>query len=762
MAGRTKKNRTQSRGSPIFRQITAALLFLLSVFILLSLLFDITGPAGRFVEHVLKGLFGWAAFAIPLIFIYLAIGTSTGVGTKAEVKIRIWSGIVTIISFSIILHIFYHSPEILQGGFFEVIGRLFTDGVVLKSGGVVGGALGIPFIAVFDKVGTGIIIGFVLLISFMLATGITLYQILRFLFPFKFKDLAAAVSARLEKDEKKKGKTAKDVPNIQPESKEKVQIDIPIDAPAYTNSPQVEDILEALSVDEMPPAATAPKDAEKPDKEPAAPDAQQAPCDTAQKYRHPPLTILSRDMNTASPDTELELRANAQKLIDTLHSFGVDAKVINISRGPAVTRYELTPKAGVKISRITNLADDIALNLAAPSVRIEAPIPGKAAIGIEIPNSNTAITYIRSILASSEFKNSKSNISVALGKDIGGRNIIADLSKMPHLLIAGATGSGKSVCINSIIISLLYKASPEEVKLLLVDPKVVELGIYNGIPHLLIPVVTDTKKAAGALNWAVSEMMNRYKLFAEVGARDFTSYNKKVKGLDKSPLPQIVLIIDELADLMMVSPAEVEDAICRLAQMARAAGMHLVIATQRPSVDVITGVIKANIPSRIAFAVSSQVDSRIILDSAGAEKLLGRGDMLFLPLGKSKPVRIQGCFVNDKEVESVVNFLKENSMPNYDNDIVEHIENQAKESKTAVSDDDNDPLLADAIECVIDAGQASTSMLQRRLKLGYARAARIVDEMESRGIVGPFEGSKPRKVLISRQQWQEMLLNKKD
>lgn len=774
MARKRKNTKTQKQNPPIYRQITAAFLFLLSIFIFISLLFDITGPAGKFTENVLKGLFGWASLAIPLIFLYIAIGTSAG-GTQTEVKIRIWSGVITIVSFSIILHIFYHTPQSAQGGVIKVIQRLYADGVTLHSGGVIGGALGIPLISIFDKVGTGIIIGFILLISFMLATGITLYQILKVLFPFKFKELAGAVSDRLKKDDPKKGdKNPAAVVAEPPKStkKEKIQIDIPIVDKAYTNPPQVDDIIDALSLEDDQPIKTSPvapvKTEEKPEHEFKSVDnpdekLEEAPVQPPKAYRAPPVSLLSRDVNNQATDTELELRTNAQKLVDTLHSFGVDAKVINICRGPAVTRYELSPNAGVKISRITNLADDIALNLAAPAVRIEAPIPGKAAIGIEVPNANTATTYIRSIISSPEFKDAKSSISVALGKDIAGKTIVTDLAKMPHLLIAGATGSGKSVCINSIIISLLYKASPEEVKLLLVDPKVVELGIYNGIPHLLIPVVTDPKKAAGALNWAVSEMLKRYQLFAENACRDFASYNEKLKAEGRPKLPQIVIIIDELADLMMASPAEVEDSICRLAQMARAAGMHIVIATQRPSVDVITGVIKANIPSRIAFAVSSQVDSRIILDASGAEKLLGRGDMLYLPIGMSKPLRIQGCFVNDREVESVVTYLKENSTADYDDSIVEHIETNAKESTEAAEDDgDNDVMLPDAIECVIEAGQASTSLLQRRLKLGYARAARIIDEMESRGIVGPFEGSKPRKVLISRQQWQEMLLNKKD
>jgi len=480
-----------------------------------------------------------------------------------------------------------------------------------------------------------------------------------------------------------------------------------------------------------------------------------------EQYHYPPMHLLNNPKPTDNHNASEELMQNAELLVDTLKSFGVHTKILDISRGPTVTRYELQPSAGVKISKITSLADDIALNLATAGVRIEAPIPNKAAVGIEVPNKRISIVNIKEMIASPKFASAKSSLSVALGKDISGETIIADVGKMPHVLIAGATGSGKSVCINSIIISLLYKASPDDVRLLMIDPKVVELGIYNGIPHLLVPVVTDPRKAAGALNWAVTEMLNRYKLFADTQVRDIRGYNKLAKASDSmKPLPQIVIIIDELADLMMAAPNEVEDAICRLAQMARAAGMHLVIATQRPSVDVITGIIKANIPSRIAFAVSSGVDSRTILDGGGAEKLLGRGDMLFSPVGSPKPSRIQGCFVDDKEVERVVQFIKDGSSAEYDAEILDEIERQAVQEKKSGGGGDiadgADEMLPRAIECVVEMGQASTSALQRKLKLGYARAARIMDMMEERGIIGPFEGSKPRQVLITRDQWIEM------
>lgn len=472
------------------------------------------------------------------------------------------------------------------------------------------------------------------------------------------------------------------------------------------------------------------------------------------EYKSPPLSLLKspgRKRNESSNDKQI--LANAKTLEDTLNSFGVKAKVLQVSKGPVITRYEIQPAPGVKVSKIVNLADDISLNLAAPSVRIEAPIPGKAAVGVEVPNKHVSPVFMKEVLESEEFKSHPSNLAFALGKDIAGKVVIADIAKMPHLLIAGATGSGKSVCINTMINSIIYKSTPAQVRLIMIDPKVVELNNYNGIPHLLIPVVTDPKKAAGALNWAVQEMVSRYKMFADNGVRDIDRFNELKQKENEETLPQIVVIIDELADLMMVAPNDVEDAICRLAQMARAAGIHLVIATQRPSVDVITGVIKANIPSRIAFAVSSQTDSRTILDMAGAEKLLGKGDMLFYPVGINKPVRVQGAYISEKEVENIVDYIKNHHQtPEYNQDIIEEI---AVDKDDSSLHDDCDELLPQAIELVIDAGQASISMLQRRLRVGYARAARLIDEMEIRGIVSGFDGSKPRNVLITREEFEE-------
>lgn len=472
--------------------------------------------------------------------------------------------------------------------------------------------------------------------------------------------------------------------------------------------------------------------------------------DSYKNYRLPSPTLLNKVNKKSDENVRKKVIKNAELLERTLEDFGVDASISQVTVGPAITRYEIQPKPGVKVSKIVNLTDDIALSLAARSIRVEAPIPGKNAIGIEVPNDETQMVGIREIVESDEFKNFKSPLAMGLGKDVSGKIFISDIAKMPHLLIAGSTGSGKSVCVNTLINSILFKARPDEVKLLLIDPKVVELSNYNGIPHLLIPVVTDPSKAANALNWAVTEMNRRYKLFSESGSRDIKSYNEKAE----EKLPSIVIIIDELADLMMTSAKEVEDYICRLAQKARAAGMHLVIATQRPSVDVITGVIKANIPSRIAFAVSSRTDSRTILDMGGAEKLLGKGDMLFHPLGASKPERLQGAFISEGELEKVIDFVKgqfSSEEVKYEEDIIESI----SAVKTAPIDDE-DELLPQAIEFVVDTGQASASMLQRRFKIGFNRAARIIDSMEERGIVGQNEGSRPRKVLISKEQYEEM------
>lgn len=484
------------------------------------------------------------------------------------------------------------------------------------------------------------------------------------------------------------------------------------------------------------------------------------------KYAFPPLSLLKRGKNT-SGESDAQLRETAMKLQQTLKNFGVQVTVTNVSCGPAVTRYELQPEMGVKVSKIVGLADDIKLNLAAPDIRIEAPIPGKAAVGIEVPNKENSTVMLRDLLETNEFQNNPSKIAFAAGKDIGGKVVVTDIAKMPHLLIAGATGSGKSVCINTLIMSILYKATPDEVKLIMIDPKVVELSVYNGIPHLMIPVVTDPKKAAGALNWAVAEMTRRYQAFAEHNVRDMKGYNEKVRSMPepsegepaKSKLmPQIVIIVDELADLMMVAPGDVEESICRLAQLARAAGIHLVVATQRPSVNVITGLIKANMPSRIAFSVSSGVDSRTIIDMNGAEKLLGKGDMLFYPSGYQKPARVQGAFVTDKEVQEVVEYLKGQNVDNsYDEEIVNHVNTTEIGSGTITGSDpdEKDIHFVEAGRLIIEKDKASIGMLQRTFKIGFNRAARIMDQLCEAGVVGGEEGTKPRKILMSAEEFEQ-------
>ncbi|MBE6671029.1 MAG: DNA translocase FtsK [Ruminococcaceae bacterium] len=491
------------------------------------------------------------------------------------------------------------------------------------------------------------------------------------------------------------------------------------------------------------------------------------------EYVFPPLSLLNQENNVKNEDVSEEMRSTAIKLVETLRSFKVKTRIIDVSRGPSITRYELAPEEGVRVRTIANLVDDISLSLATSGVRIEAPIPGKAAVGIEVPNKNVSTVYLKELIDTQQFRSAKSRVTVALGMDVAGTPIYVDIAKMPHMLIAGATGMGKSVCINAMIVSLLYKATPDEVKLILIDPKKVELSIYNGLPHLLVPVVTDPKKAAGSLHWAVTEMDRRFELIEEVGVRDIASYNRITKDdPEKEFLPQIVIVIDELADLMMTAPKEVEDSICRLAQKARAAGMHLVIGTQRPSVDVVTGLIKANVPSRIAFTMASQVDSRTIIDIAGAEKLIGRGDMLYAPVGFSKPARVQGSFVSESEIEKIIDFIKTTSgVSSYDSFVIESIEKEAAkcgEGRGGHSGDEDDgeeggdPLFRAAVELAIESGKISTSLLQRRLSIGYGRAAKLIDKMEQKGIVSAPEGQKPRSVLISRQDYMEMAFKQED
>ncbi len=816
-------------------QMKAVLLFLVAVF-LIFLIFIPGISVWNFLHRTVLGFFGYCAILWPPLLIYVAVLLSLEKNISG-VSGKLWQISIFICLITGAVYIFRAQEGTVQ--FWDTLVRLFEEGSESRGSGFFSGLIGIPLVAAFGLTGAKVTILLLLFGFAMLLTGTGLVQLFKAIskpaasviknVETRYEEKANReqmdesrgrfnidvpldgedgfpqhpVQASQEKLAKRKIEGKKKLERLQKAVQEENAVREPVSSPVQETIPPAGEAVDIMA--EAAPAAAASEPSQedkklyKPDityeeikKEPVQkqPDPETVPIEISvypsepeeeEYHNYPPLSLLEPSMAMDERASEAEKAHTGELLVNTLKSFGVQTKIIDISQGPAVTRYELQPSAGVKISKITNLADDIALNLAASGVRIEAPIPNKAAVGIEVPNKKVSVVKMRELIESTAFSTAKSKLTVALGRDIAGNVTLADLAKMPHTLIAGSTGSGKSVCINSIIISLLYKATPNEVKFLMVDPKVVELGIYNGIPHLLVPVVTDPRKAAGALNWAVSEMLKRYNLFAEANVRDLESYNRSVEewnekvekekqsgenedGIKQKPLPQIVIIIDELADLMMAAPNEVEDSICRLAQMARAAGMHLVIATQRPSVDVITGIIKANIPSRIAFAVSSQVDSRTILDMGGAEKLLGRGDMLFSPVGSQKPTRIQGCFVSDKEIESVVTYVKNSAHADYDNEIADEIERQAAAEKKDSGDDGDeereDPMLNDAVKCVVEAGQASTSLLQRRLHLGYARAGRLIDQMEMKGIVGPHEGSKPRQVLITRQQYLEMSMNR--
>lgn len=781
------------------RQLLSVIWFAVAVF-LLCVVFIPGQNVWLAIHNFIFGVFGVTAYFYPFLLGFVAVLFAMDkIGGSMNAKV-IESGILVILVGAAV-DIFSKHNDALT--FWQHLTAAYKSGSHLKSGGFLGALVGQPLYLAFGKTGAAITAILLIFVFLMIITGTTLMSLFRTMArPVKSISEQAenAYQARLEREseETQSGKQLKVIKGF--------NVDIPVDdipekrnipktsldekqrkvvSAYYGETPESEPEKQAApepeeKTDDIKPeietalkAAKNEAEAEKRDIPPEKPAEQTKPAEFSvpekdeepkyDGYSYPPLSLLNKSKATDTAALSAELDHTAEHLVETLKSFGVETRIVDISRGPTVTRYELQPCAGVKISKITNLADDIALNLATAGVRIEAPIPNKAAVGIEVPNKASAVVGVRGILESPAFINAKSKLTVALGRDIGGNVVVTDIAKMPHGLIAGATGSGKSVCINSIIISLLYKATPDEVKLLMIDPKVVELGIYNGIPHLLVPVVTDPRKAAGALGWSVTEMERRYKMFADRGVRDLAGYNKFVENLgdpEVQKMPHIVIIIDELADLMMTAPNEVEDSINRIAAKARAAGMHLIIATQRPSVDVVTGVIKANIPTRIAFAVSSQIDSRTILDSAGAEKLLGRGDMLFSPVGSTKPNRIQGCFVSDEEVEAVVDYIKSDHTVDYDDDVMVEIERQAaieKKQKTGLPEDgpEGDPMLDEAIKVVVENGMASTSLLQRKLKLGYARAARIVDEMEQRGVVGPYEGSKPRKVLISKEQLLE-------
>lgn len=795
----TKKKNTRN-SVVINKQLSAIILFAVSILWFCLAVIDAGGVWGG-LRTLMFGLFGFCTFIFPLLLLVVAVFIALDKADKNVVsKIIQATVLITIIS-SIV-----HVAQCNYGNtYFDAIKDAYNfyyiDGSML-GGGVWGALFGglILLITGSNKLAAMIILILLLFVFVMIITGLTLGGLFNGISkPVKkigeftgekineYNEKAEQYAKEREEKKKKEFNPDVDLGPAPDKNKEPIFIDEPIveddiipfseinsEAMFTENTIENSEPDNIINLDEI-----INKNTEEPEQikldlgeeEENEEDSDEYTdeewnSEPVKQYVLPPIDLLNLPKNTNLSDYENEQKYNERKLIDTLNSFGVSTRLVGVSRGPSVTRYEIQPAAGVKISKITNLADDIALNLAASGVRIEAPIPNKAAVGIEIPNKSRQSVSLREVIDQQQYKNAKSKLTVALGKDITGEFVYSDLVKMPHLLIAGTTGSGKSVCLNSMIVSILYNATPDEVKLLMIDPKQVEFTIYNGIPHLLVPVVSDPRKASGALAWAVTEMLTRYKTFSENSVRDISGYNSICESQGKKKMPQIVIFIDELSDLMMAAPNEVEDSICRLAQMARAAGMHLVIATQRPSVDVITGIIKANIPSRISLSVSSQVDSRTIIDSVGAEKLLGNGDMLYYPVGIPKPIRVQGCYLSDKEVENVVTFIKSQEQTVYDDVVMKEIDKQAAQTGSKKKDNSSsgedgekgpaDEMLPKAIEVVIEAQSASTTLLQRKLKLGYARAARIIDDLESSGIIGPYEGAKPRKVLVSKQQWYEM------
>ena len=760
------------------KNISVVVLIILSI-LMAVLIYGKTGYIGEHLSPILGGIIGWIKFIIPIgIF---TIGIAIACDKKDLMSTKLFEFAIFLICISAIFSIYQISNDTLSlknniSKNIEIAYELGTENI---GGGVIGIMIAIPLTNMLGIAGAVIVCIGISLVILVFILGIPVSDMIEdYLDNLKERKQERKEEIREyrekeyeEREQKRQERRAKSkTAQLEREEITEDQIKInlnekPEKVKKYKHEPDDLQPLGTKKKEEFSPNTLEDnlfkvQEEEKQDKTKSVLMLEHTQTVEDETYEFPPIELLTEGSFRNMKGGKKAIADNATKLQKTLYNFGVSAKVENVSVGPAITRYELKPAEGVRVSKIANLADDIALNLAAESIRIEAPIPGKQAVGIEIPNKENEVVHLRDIIESDKFNDAKSKLAFALGKDVAGDEIVTDIAKMPHVLIAGSTGSGKSVCINTLITSIIYKAKPSEVKLVLVDPKVVELSVYNGIPHLLIPVVTDPKKAAGALAWAVQEMVNRYSLFAGKGVRDIKGYNAALdKENEASKLPQIVIIIDELADLMMVAKNDVEDAICRLAQMARAAGMHLVIATQRPSVDVITGLIKANIPSRIAFAVSSQVDSRTILDMAGAEKLLGKGDMLFYPTGMSKPTRIQGAFISDKDVEKIVDFIKSNGTATYSDDVLESIEkanSNEKEIKNIDDDDDTDPFLDEAIEIVIETGQASTSFIQRRFKVGYARAGRIIDQMEERGIISGYQGSKPREVLMTKERWQEL------
>lgn len=748
-----KRKKDKKKKGKLKYEIIGFILLAISLYSIFSILVEDPGKIGMALKFLLGFLFGQGSiiFAIILSLISLSILRQS---KPFQWNRRFFAITILGINYCIIQHVF-NRQNILDNPFDLQLFYIPWENALLNTqGGIVGLLLSSILVSLFSQAGSIIILVLTTIIAFILFTQKSFMTIVKEGMHLVYNWLKEVKSTIFEFiTGPKQGQKETEVPiyGMQKSSKKEStptniktkiqQLDEKIKILDYTQESESKKSIEDTNIEEK----------ENVNTETLNNHPYTATTNFSQ-YKFPPIDLLNKPIGEKTANNRKKVLNDAKALEKTLTDFGVQAKVMQIDIGPTITRYELQPSPGVKVSKIVNLTDDIALNLAASGLRIEAPIPGKAAVGIEVPNQDTSAVYIRELLAEDIFRSFSSSLAFAVGKDIAGKALVSDIAKMPHMLIAGATGSGKSVCINSIIASILYKATPEEVRLILIDPKVVELNIYNGIPHLLIPVVTDPKKAAGALNWAVQEMTERYKKFAECNVRDIGGYNELFQDQSDKKMPQILVIIDELADLMMVSPHEVEDAICRLAQMARAAGIHLIVATQRPSVDVITGVIKANIPSRISFAVSSQMDSRTILDMGGAEKLLGKGDMLFYPVGAVKPLRVQGAFISDKEVESIVEYVKNQNSASYNNEIIEEI--QSKNQKPDI-EDERDELLPKAIELAIENQQISISMLQRRLRIGYARAARIVDEMEDRNIIGGYEGSKPRKVLISKEEVHE-------
>lgn len=793
---RKKEQQIVRDGNADVSRISGVVLFALSV-----LFFFISVIKGQgawlFLHNLYVGAFGmFASWVFPILTVVITVLYSIKEHEPKLLLVKSAESVAMILFISAFIHICRNQPGDV---FKEAVVNSYNSAPEIFNGGFFGAVLGWLMLT-FGKAPAVIVDLILIFVVFMFLSGITIIQFLKGAAKpatATYDKVKPAIDEKIE--QRKRAKAAIDVPldpvapseeNVQEsdkskkKKKKKDESEAPQSEEMRVSQQIIDDINAAIekkkaekvhnnsqivqepkSIDEIVENATdsnakkASSDNDKASEKFEVTGEQMN--STVEDYVIPPVSLLKAAKHAKEKDISNELKNSAEKLVETLHSFNVDATITDISRGPSVTRYELKPATGIRISKITTLTDDIALNLAATSIRIEAPIPGKSAVGIEVPNSIRNSVSMREIVDSPEFSRQKSKLSAGLGKDISGNCVFCDVAKMPHLLIAGTTGSGKSVCMNSIIVSILYRAKPDEVKFLMIDPKQVEFSKYAGIPHLLVPVVTDARKASGALGWAVSEMLQRYAKFSETGVRDIEGYNKYVqKHDDMEPMPKICIFIDELADLMMAAPKEVEDSICRLAQMARAAGMHLVIATQRPSVDVITGLIKSNISSRIALTVSSQIDSRTILDSSGAEKLLGKGDMLYSPIGANKPTRVQGCFISDEEIEELCDFIKNQGESEYDENIQKEIEAKAvQEKKSPFEGDDEDsnydPLFEKAAEIVMETGTASTSFLQRKLSVGYARGAKIIDQLQEYGVIGPPEGSKPRQVLMNKQMWLE-------